>query len=96
MIIKAKKGQDIFDITVQQFGDIENLFDLLNDNPTLNINSILGSGKELKINSEDKGNVTIKNEFLKTSFKVMNADEDTFAENAGDFNNDFNNDFFNN
>jgi len=48
MALKVLGGQSIFDIQIQEFGSLEDLFVLLNDNG-LAINDRLISGQELAL-----------------------------------------------
>ena len=91
-VIKSREGQDIFDVTLQEFGDVQNLFDLLNANDNINQNSKLLASTELTINNENIGNTIIKSQFKKLNFTIVNSDIEGL-QTEGDFNNDFNNDF---
>jgi len=62
--IVVKNGQTIWDITIQEYGDINQVFNLLTDN-SLDYTSVLSSGQKLIINNEDKGNKSIQ-EFFQT------------------------------
>ena len=87
-------GQDIFDVVLQRYGDMENAFDMLALNPGLNIDGFIQSGDEIEFNNDELGIINIKERFTLTNFVVMNADEELLSETVGDFNNDFNNDYF--
>lgn len=91
--IEIREGQDIFDVTIQKFGTLENLFDFLKENDDITINSSLSSGQKVIINNTDKGLLNEKEFFSSRRFVVTNADADAIAETVGDYNNDFNNDF---
>ena len=67
----VKDNQNMYDIVVQEFGDIEKLFVFLNDN-TLSLGDFLSSGQEVIINNEREGNETIKEYFLNNNIKLMN------------------------
>ena len=88
-------GQDLWDVTTQQFGQVDNIKDVLDDNPNLTINTKIKSKDQITINKENKGNLKVKNFFQNINFVVMNADEATLASTTGDYNNDYNDDFFN-
>lgn len=88
----VSEGQDIFDVTLQRFGDIENLFDMLDGNENFNLNSSLKSADEIIIDNENKGEITVKEFYRRRDFPVVNADEETFS-GLGDYNNDYNNDY---
>lgn len=87
-----QNGQDIFDVLLQNFGDIESgLFPTLKTNG-LNINTRTLFGEELTLNNEGVGVEKVKNYFLTSNFTTNNSDELTFIK-FGDFNSDFNKDF---
>ena len=89
----VSEGQDIFDVVIQKFGTLENVFDFLTDNPTLDINSPLASGDRLQINNTNKGLVRQKQWFKNRTFIVVNADEQDLTTLPGDYNNDYNEDY---
>jgi hypothetical protein len=91
-------GQDIFDISIQNFGDIETgLFQMLTDNDltlnSLTINREFISGREITLNNENKGITKTKDYFKQRSFTVNNADREYINLSLGDFGSDFNFDF---
>jgi len=95
MTHKVSEGQDIIDISIQNFGSIEEgLFKLINDN-NLTVNDSLTSGQELTINQVDNGNKQVISYFSNRDFVINNADEVQLSTLLGAFNNDFNNDFDN-
>ena len=52
-IIKVKKNQSLADIALQEYGDIEGVFHLVNDNPELNgITDNVFENDELNIRDE--------------------------------------------
>lgn len=89
----TKDGQNLFDIAIQSFGTLEQLFTLITDN-NLSLNTKLKSGQELVINKEGIGDDNIKN-FITLQNIVMNNDQGVRFPPllGGDFNIDFNNDF---
>ena len=91
----VSEGQDIFDVTLQRFGDVENLFDMLDDNENFTLNSALNSKDEIIIDNVDLGEVTIKEFYRRRDIPVVNADLQTFGGLAGlgDYNNDYNDDY---
>lgn len=92
----SKSGQDLIDISVEKFGSIEDgLFQILEDNPTLNLNTIPKSGQIIEVNNKNAGISQIKTYFKQKIFTVNNADESRLTASVGDFGNDFSNDFFN-
>ena len=92
----AKEGQDIIDVTIQNFGDLESgLFELLGSNPELNLNSNLSSGLKLTLNNEKIGLIKEKQYFKQRIFVINNADESQLQTAIGEFGVGFNNDFNN-
>lgn len=86
-------GQDVFDVSLQHFGDIETgLFSIVKDN-NLALSSENLFGKNLTLNNDNLGVRKIKDFFSNIKFTINNSDELTFSP-IGDFNNDFNNDFY--
>ena len=66
-----KEGQSIFDITLQYFGTLEKIFDLLDSN-NLNINSYLNSSQKLNISNFRKGNEEIKDYIKAGNYSINN------------------------
>lgn len=62
MSVIVADGQSIFDICLQEFGQMDDLFTLLTDN-NLSLNSKLASGVELEINNTGAGNENVKSYF---------------------------------
>jgi hypothetical protein len=92
----SKNGQDIIDITIQNFGNIESgLFEMLTDNPGVNLNTNLTPGQKLTLNNENVGLIREKQYFKQRIFVINNADELQLNTQIGGFNSDFNNDFNN-
>lgn len=58
--MRIEDGQNIFDICLQEFGDLELLLNELLIPNGLNINSDLSGGQELNINTVGKGNEDLK------------------------------------
>lgn len=87
-------GQNIFDIGVQEFGTLEDLFTLLIDND-LSVNAKLISGQDLVVNKINIGDEDVKN-FVVLQNITMNNDQGEKVPPllAGDYNNDYNNDYY--
>lgn len=49
MLVKSIEGQTIYDIALQQYGCFEGVFLILEDNPTINLNTVLQPNTEIKI-----------------------------------------------
>jgi len=95
MEYKAKSGQDLFDVCLQNYGSIEEgLFDLIETND-LTLNSELSSGQQLTLNNENAGLVEVKDFFENNTFIINNADEEQIAGTGGAYNYDFGSDFDN-
>jgi hypothetical protein len=93
--VLVKEGQSIFDVVIQEYGDIANAFDFFTQNPTLTINSGLSSGQYVKVDTQDKGVNSVKSRIKETEHHVVNSQQIDAETVQGDFNNDFNNDFLN-
>ena len=101
MIVIVQEGQNLNDITVQEFGDIEFKFRLLEDN-NLSNSSKLQAGQELLINNLNLGNKDIKDYIYLKNLKLNNAQNEKTPEGYGGYippglgggvNNDYSNDF---
>lgn len=97
----VQEGQSIFDITTEQFGDIEQLFVLLEDN-NLSISSKLQAGQELLINNSGIGNKEIKDYIYLQEMKLNNGQNEKLPGGyggytppvlGGDYNKDYSNDY---
>ena len=88
MIIQ--EGQNIFDVTTQKFGTLENLFDFLSDND-LFLNTKLKSGQEILINNSNKGDENVKS-FVSLNALIFNNNQGRSLPPVfgGDYNNDYN------
>ena len=87
----AKDGQDIFDLTIQFFGSVDYLFEMLTDND-INADHTIISGTEYVMNSETQGEPKGQ-AFFRGTFNVCNSSLDDLYSTTGDYNNDFNDDF---
>lgn len=47
--IVVERGQDIFDLAIQEYGSVEALFVLLGDNPSIDLTTELAAGATLQI-----------------------------------------------
>jgi hypothetical protein len=94
MNYEAREGQDIFDVSIQFYGDIETgLFEILTTN-NLNLDSRNLSGANLTLNNENTIKNNIANHFSNANFTPNNSGLEIIQLVLGDFNNDFNNNFF--
>ena len=87
--ITVQDRQTIWDIAMQEYGSVEGVFELIDDNPGLTIDSNLTGGQLLKIKSAPVDIATL-NYMQQNGIKPVSRDGDW----AGDFNNDFSEDFF--
>lgn len=92
--MQVLEGQNLFDIAVQEFGTLEELFTFLIDND-FSVNTKLTSGQDVIINKVNIGNEDIKN-FITLQNITMNNDQGEKVPPllSGDFSNDFSNDYF--
>jgi len=90
----AENNQNIFDLVLQEFGSLDHVFTMINDND-LTFNSKLKSGQKLNINNTGLGDNSVKN-FVTLQKVKYNNDQGIFVPPlvAGDFNSDFNQDFY--
>ena len=93
MAVTVLDNQNIFDITIQEFGTLEELFVTLNDN-SLDVNAKLISGQELIINKVNVGNENVKN-FVVLKNITMNNEQGLKVPPllSGDYNSDYGNDY---
>lgn len=89
----VKDGQNLYDVTLQEFGTLEELFVVIIDN-SINVNKRVSAGQDLVTNNEKTGDESVKG-FYKLNAISPNNNQGTGLppQIAGDFNNDFNNDF---
>lgn len=101
MIVTAQENQSVYDICTQEFGDIEQLFILLEDN-NLSISSKLQAGQELLINNSGIGNKEVKDYIYLQEIKLNNGQNEQQPDGyggyippvfGGGFNIDYNKDF---
>lgn len=94
MALSVLEGQNIFDIGVQEFGTLEDLFILLNDND-LSVNTKLISGQQLTVNKVNIGDENVKDFVVLGNITMNNAQGEKVPPLlSGDYNNDYNNDYF--
>lgn len=70
--MKVKDGQNIFDICLQEFGDLELIWSEIVIPNKLTINSNLEAGLELNLNTFNKGNQRIKEYYKVNNISVNN------------------------
>lgn len=67
-----QEGQNIFDIAIQEFGGLEFIFNLLDDN-NFTINTYLNASQILNISNSDLGNQDIKDYVKRNNYKINNG-----------------------
>jgi hypothetical protein len=72
---KAQEGQSLYDVVLQNYGTLDNIFTIFVDNPSLTINDDLEPLQEVKIDTSITGDTDIKGEYLRTDFVTNNADD---------------------
>jgi hypothetical protein len=89
----VSSGQNIWDVALQEFGDIEQVFTFIADND-LNLNFKLKPSQNIIINNSGIGNNDIKNLFKFSKIILNNDQTEAMPPNiGGDYNNDYNNDY---
>ncbi len=69
--MRIEEGQNVFDICLQEFGDLELLIDEILIPNGLNINSDLSGGQEININTSGKGDEELK-DFIRLNKLTFN------------------------
>ncbi len=94
MALSVLEGQNLFDITTQEFGTLEELFVLINDN-NLSVNTKLISGQQLTVNKVNIGNENVKDFVVLGNITMNNAQGLKIPPLlSGDYNLDYNGDYF--
>ena len=70
----VQQGQNIFDVTLQYYGDIEALFDFLNDND-FDTSTKLSGGLNVEITETNIKNRIIVNEFSKAGSSASSGED---------------------
>ena len=87
--VKGLDQQTIVDIAIQEYGSVEAVFDIMEDNPGVNLQTRV-AGKLLKIRDVPT-NKPIADYYSANKLKPVSINKNTVS--GHDFNNDFNNDF---
>ena len=94
MSLKVLEGQSVFDVQTQEFGSLEDLFVLLNDND-LSVNAKLISGQELTVNKDNIGDEDVKKFVVLKNITMNNFQGQKVPPLlSGDYSQDYNNDYF--
>jgi len=89
----VRDDQNLYDVTLQEFGTLEELFVVIDDN-NIDVNKRVAAGQDLITNNENVGDESVKGFYkLNAIFPNNNQGTGLPPQIAGDFNNDFNNDF---
>tara|TARA_R110000765_G_scaffold96266_1_gene181067 strand:- start:17958 stop:18824 length:867 start_codon:yes stop_codon:yes gene_type:complete len=76
----VRKGQSIYDIAAEKYGDISGVSMILKDNPTISLGTYLTVGMEIEVNSNQS---TILNNNIVNFFKsktITNTDNEEYTE----------------
>lgn len=71
----VQEGQSLYDVALQKYGTLDELFTIFVDNPTIDINTDLQALTELLIDDTIVGDEEIKGHYIRTTFITNNADE---------------------
>ena len=91
-LVPITQGQNLFDVCIQEYGDVSYIFQLLNDNENLELNSNVSAGDQVYIEDGLFGEPVIKAVFQEKKRQGNNPVNYTDFD-GGDFNGDFNDDF---
>lgn len=93
------ENQSLFDLSIQVYGSIESVFDLLLDNPlrAKEITDMLNAGEKLDTNRDPKDlemvNFYTRNSYLPANGIPARVAGPPIVISSGDYNNDYNNDY---
>lgn len=92
---KVREGQSMLDLAVQEFGTIDNIFDIIDAAPELNLSltSELVAGTQIELVTENVGDESIKDFYRRGVLITNNAAPQEGEALGGDYNNDYNNDY---
>jgi len=86
-IYKVQTGQNLFDISLQLYGSIENVYDLMVLNNLEDVGTLPVEGTELLYDPTGLGNELMKKEISTKKIEYANG------QSAGSYNENFNPDF---
>ena len=92
-MIKTREGQNMFDVAIQNFGNIDNVFDVIDAGDNLSLTSELNAGTELELSTENNGDEAIKEFYRRRLLITNNASPPGTEAVGGDYNDDYNNDY---
>ena len=91
-LIPVTQGQSLYDICVQEYGDVSYIFQLLSDNKNLDLSSNISTGDMIYIDDSLFGEPVVKAIFQEKKRKLINPVNFTDFE-GGEYNSDYNNDY---
>jgi len=86
---ETESGQNLFDIAIQEYGDIEKVYDMLKDNELTSLDLLIAPGELLKIQKTP----TIENPNLMNYFRgkrMVNTGNEVDGSYSNDYSNDYN------
>ena len=86
-IYKIQTGQNAFDVALQLFGSVENVYDIVAKNNLEDAGTLLVPGTEIVYVADGIGNELMKKEIKTKKYTFANG------QSAGAYNSDFNPDF---
>ena len=93
---KLIEAQNIIDLAIQEYGSIEGVFKLIDNNVNVeNLDKIFSFQEEVLINEDEILNPNIKKYFSDRSKLFITTSSGNIETLKGSLNNDFNNDFYN-
>lgn len=75
----TQEGQNLYDVALQNYGTLEELFNIFALNEGVDINTDLTALQELKIDNAIAGDQDIKGQYIRTSYVTNNADGNFIA-----------------
>lgn len=70
----VQEGQNLYDVVLQNYGTLEEIFTIFVANPSIDINTDLVALQELKIDDTITGDTDIKGQYIRTAYVTNNAD----------------------
>jgi hypothetical protein len=86
-IYKIQTGQNIFDLSLQLFGSVENIYDIMVKNDLSSAATLPVEGSDLVYNAAGLGNELLKKEISTKRIEYANG------QSSGSYNENFNPDF---
>ena len=77
--VTIQDGQSWYDIALQEYGTLENIFSIFVSNPNLDINLPPVPGDIITIDAEGIGDETIKISYTRENYITSNADSNFIA-----------------